>query len=72
MPEPDTEVEQHLTVNAKGQVWFSALTYEQYELGKGTCRRKRMQIDPAKAQYLLELMGRLEATPMVTTAEATR
>ena len=30
MPEPDTEVEQHLTINEKGQVWFS-----RYRFGDG-------------------------------------
>ena len=30
MPEPDTEVEQRLTINEKGQVWFS-----RYQFGDG-------------------------------------
>ena len=60
------EVEQHLTVSTTGQVWFSARNYLQYTEGRGFCRRKQLNIGLWKAEFLMQLISRLEERPMVT------
>ena len=40
MPESDTEIEQHLTINDKGQVWFS-----RYQFGDGFGKYQLMKKD---------------------------
>lgn len=52
-PEPEDEVEQHLTINAEGRVWFSA-----YNFGEGFGRYKKnrsqmFKIDKAVADKVL-------------------
>ncbi len=56
-PEPADEVEQHITINANGQVWFSA-----YAFGQGfgkfeKARRKNFKIEKNTAQYLLNAIA---------------
>ena len=52
MPEPDEEVEQHLTINNEGRVWFSGYNYgyggERYE----KARSKNFKIDKSAADNL--------------------
>ena len=52
MPEPDEEVEQHLTINSEGRVWFSGYNYgyggERYE----KARSKNFKIDKSAADNL--------------------
>lgn len=54
MPEPDEEVEQHITINSEGRVWFSA-----YNFGSGyseheKSRSKIYKIDKAAATKVLD------------------
>lgn len=56
MPDKSDEVEQHLTVESSGRVWFSARSYEQYSAGKGFCRRKQLNIGEWKAQFLIRII----------------
>ncbi len=52
-PEPDDEVEQHLTVNSEGRVWFSAYAFGD-RFGKyKKARSKNYTIDKAVATELL-------------------
>ena len=57
MPEPDDEVEQHLTINNEGRVWFSGYTYgrggERYE----KVRSKNYRIEKAATDKLLEAIA---------------
>lgn len=57
MPEPDDEVEQHLTINNEGWVWFSGYNFgcgsEQYE----KARSKDFKIDKAAADKLLDAIA---------------
>ncbi len=54
MPEPDEEVEQHLTINNEGRVWFSGYNFgcdgERYE----KARSKNFKIDKSAADKLFE------------------
>lgn len=57
MPEPDDEVEQHLTINNEGRVWFSGYNFgrghERYE----KARSKNFKIDKAAANKLLDTIA---------------
>ena len=57
MPEPDDEVEQHLTINNEGWVWFSGYNFgcgsERYE----KARSKNFKIDKAAADKLLDAIA---------------
>lgn len=56
-PEPDEEVEQRLTINANGRVWFSGYNFgqgfDQYVRG----RRKNFSIGNEAAARILDLVG---------------
>lgn len=53
MPEPDKEVEQHLTINDEGRVWFSGYNFghsgERYE----KARSKNFKIEKVATNRLL-------------------
>ena len=58
MPAPDEEIEQHLTVNNKGQVWFSSYNF-------GVCGEpypksdfRRFSINKEKAEILLNKIAK--------------
>lgn len=57
MPEPDDEVEQHLTINDKGRVWFSGYHFgnagEQYK----KARTKNFKTEKASAEKLLDVFA---------------
>lgn len=68
-PEPEDEVEQHLTLNNKGQIWFSSFCF-----GKGhgkyeKCYTRRMSIDMDKAKYVLNAVASAfeNFDPMIVT-----
>lgn len=55
-PESEEEVEQHLTINNKGRVWFSG-----YNFGHGKhvkARSQRIAVDAQQAQRILDIVGR--------------
>lgn len=62
IPEPDTEVEQHLTIVSDGRVFFSSYQYgdgiKYIKTGSG-----RGKIAPETAQRCLELIGKFFASP---------
>ena len=66
MPDKSEEVEQYLTVSSSGRVWFSARNYEQYCAGKGFCRKKQLNIGEWKAQFLINLIRRINIEYDVT------
>lgn len=57
VPEPDDEVEQHLTINNEGRVWFSGYNFghdsERYE----KARSKNFKINKAAADKLLDAIA---------------
>ena len=57
-PEPDEEVEQRLTINAAGRLWFTGYNFGHgfgsYQIG----RRVQLGIGKEKAQQILEWIGR--------------
>ena len=57
MPEPDEEIEQHLTINDEGRVWFSGYNYghggERYE----KARSKNFKIDKTATDKLLNAIA---------------
>ncbi len=65
-PAPTEEIEQHLTINDKGNVWFSARNYEQYSLSKGFCRKKQLSISKWKVDFLFSLIDSIEEPDFVT------
>ncbi len=55
-PEPEDEIEQHLTINNKGRVWFSG-----YSFGHGKrvkARSQSVSVDAQQAQRVLDMVGR--------------
>lgn len=65
-PEPEEEVEQRLTINKSGRVWFSAQQYQYLEFGHFRSRRQQIGMSVSDARFLLSLLDRLEEQPMVT------
>ena len=57
MPQPDDEVEQHLTINNEGRVWFSGYNFghggERYE----KARTKNFKIDKLATDRLMEALA---------------
>ena len=58
MPAPDKEIEQHLTINSKGQVWFSSYNF-------GVCGKpykksnfQKFSINKEKAEILLNTISK--------------
>lgn len=60
LPAPTEEVEQHLTISSSGHIWFSARNIEQWEAGKGFCRKEQLNIGTWKAQFLLNLIDKID------------
>ena len=52
-PEPEDEVEQHLTINNKGRVWFSG-----YSAGHVKVRSQSVAVDAQRTQRVLDMVGR--------------
>ena len=65
MPAPDQEIEQRLTLNSRGQIWFSNYLY-----GNGVKqklhRKERSTISPADAAQILLLVSKEFASPQST------
>lgn len=52
-PEPDEEVEQHITLNSKGQVWFSSYIFGQRRDGRyEKARSQNLKIDKAASDKI--------------------
>ena len=62
MPTPDQEIEQRLTLNSRGQIWFSNYLY-----GGGVKpklhRKERSTISPTDAAHILRLVSKEFASP---------
>lgn len=62
MPAPDKEIEQRLTLNSRGQIWFSNYLY-----GDGVKpklhRKERSTISPTDAAHILRLVSKEFASP---------
>ena len=57
-PEPDEEVEQRLTINAAGRVWFTGYAFGQ-GFGKHTpARRSQLSLGKENAQKILDMLDR--------------
>lgn len=53
-PEPDEEVEQHITLNAEGQVWFSSYVFGQRRDGRyEKAHSQNLRIDKAVADRII-------------------
>ena len=65
MPAPDQEIEQRLTLNSRGQFWFSNYLY-----GDGVKpklhRKERSTISPTDAAHILRLVSKEFASPQST------
>lgn len=55
MPEPDTEVEQHLTINAKGQVWLSRFRFGEGNGKWPLINKEYFRIPESDAEEILRL-----------------
>ena len=55
MPDPDTEVEQHLTINEKGQVWLSRYRYADGESRYPLVEKAYLHIKKNDAVEILRL-----------------
>lgn len=68
-PEPEDEVEQHLTLNNKGQIWFSSFCFGQGHGKYEKCYTRRMSIDMDKAKYVLNAVASAfeNFDPMIVT-----
>lgn len=55
VPEPDDEVEQRLTLNAKGQVWFTGYAYGDGFGKHSPCRKQRLSIGTESAFRVLAM-----------------
>ena len=62
MPAPDQEIEQRLTLNFRGQIWFSNFLY-----GDGVKqklhRKERSTISPTDAAHILRLVSKEFTSP---------
>ena len=53
-PEPDEEVEQHITLNSEGRVWFSAYVFGQRRDGHyEKARTQNLKVDKAVAERIM-------------------
>ena len=57
MPEPDEEVEQHLTINDEGRVWFSSYKFGNAGERYIKARTKNFKIDKVSADKLLNALA---------------
>ena len=55
MPHPDTEIEQHLTITGKGQVWFSRYRYGNGEERYPLIAKEYLRIAKEDAEEILKL-----------------
>lgn len=66
MPAPDREVEQRLTLNSRGKIWFSNYLY-----GDGVKqklhRKECSTISPTDADYILKLIAMVFTSPQSST-----
>ena len=58
------EVEQQLTINETGRVWFSAKNIEQLISGKGHCRKRQVSIGKWRTAFLFNLVEKLPKLPL--------
>ena len=56
-PRPNTEIEQHLTINEKGQVWFSRYRYGNGETRYPLISKEYLRIAKEDAKEILNLAG---------------
>lgn len=56
-PELDQELEQHLTINNKGQVWYKGYHYKDYNALLGKARSRDFIIEKADAEKLLGVIA---------------
>lgn len=61
-PEPDEEVEQHITINAEGRVWFSAYNFGSIPGKQEKSRSKIFKIDKDAANKVLSSIARYFST----------
>lgn len=54
-PRPNTEIEQHLTINDKGQVWFSRYRYGNGEERYPLINKEHLRITEVDAEEILRL-----------------
>ena len=54
-PRPNTEIEQHLTINEKGQVWFSRYRYGNGEERYPLINKEHLRITEVDAEEILRL-----------------
>jgi len=59
-PKANDEIEQYLTIDADGNVWFKAINYEQFFGNKELCRDVQLNIEPWKAKHLFDLIWTME------------
>ena len=57
MPEPEDEIEQHLTINSNGRVWFSVYAFGEGGKRHPRVRSKNYRIDPQKAKKVLDAIA---------------
>ena len=58
VPEPGTEIEQHLTISRTGRVWFSGYCCTEDYAGPAKLgRRKICRIDPSQAEKIVQKMA---------------
>jgi len=57
MPEPEDEIEQHLTINSNGRVWFSVYAFGEIGKKHPRVRSTNYRIDPQKAKKVLDAIA---------------
>ena len=65
MPEPDDEIEQHITINAEGRVWFSAYNFGTGFGGHQKARSQIYKIDKGTAQSVLTSIAQYFSTEFI-------
>lgn len=64
-PEPDDEVEQHITINADGRIWFSAYNFGSGFDGHEKSRSKIYKIEKESATKVLNSIARYFSTEYI-------
>ncbi|MEI3614299.1 hypothetical protein [Pseudogracilibacillus sp. SO30301A] len=67
MPEPDEEVEQHITINDEGRVWFSGYNYGRTGEKYKKARSKYFKIEKASAEKLLSTIAEYFSNEYIET-----
>ena len=65
MPAPDQEIEQRMTLNSRGQIWFSNYLYRDGVKPK-LHRKERSTISPTDAAQILQLVSKEFTSPQLT------